>query len=171
MESYNIMILPKQISIIRDNEYWRLSGETKIYLNAIEEGLTKLCDKGGNNGEYLFSKCIDVKLYKDKMFFRGFELRGCLSYLSGGIEACYDFYRFWSDIIPLDIYIFNEKVEVESANDLYESICCKYSKKIEIFKKQYGDIELRVTSGNFYHEIKKQNKWYYKIFSILKRSK
>lgn len=49
-----------------------------------------------------------------------------------------------------------------------ETICNMYSEKIEIFKKQYGCVELKVTSGNFYYEIRRRKKWYYKIFTFLK---
>lgn len=171
LESYNIMILPKNVSIIRDNEYWRLCGTSEVRLNVIEDNMMKICRRTGKNAEYVLNKCLDIKLYEDKLFFQGFEIRGCLSYLKGGIEECYNFYEFWKDKIPLNIFVLNQLVKVESVNDLYEVICYMYSEKIKIFKNQYGDIELKVTSGNFYHKIKKRNKWYYKIFSLTRNSK
>ena len=167
MESYNIMLLPKNINIKREDAYWKLCGTTDILLNAIEDDLEKLCIKVNKNKEYVFAQCIDVKLHGDKIFFQGFELRGCLSYLAG-VEACYNFYEFWKNKIPLNIFILNQIVNVESSNDLYETICYMYSEKIKLFNKQYGDIELKVTSGNFYREIKKRKRWYNKLFSITK---
>ena len=75
------------------------------------------------------------------------------------------------DIVPLNIFVLNELINIENENDLYETICYMYSEKINIFKKQYGDIELKVTSGNFYQEIRRRKKWYYKIFSLVRSGK
>lgn len=171
MESYNVMILPVNINIIKDKEYWKLCGNTEMNISAIEHELAKLCINSGKNNEYILNQCVDIKVYKENMQFQGFELRGCLSYLKGGVETCYDFYSFWKDIVPLNIFILNQMVKVENANDLYEVVCSMYSEKIKIFKKQYGDIELKVTSGNFYHEIKKRKRWYYKVFSLVRNVK
>ncbi len=167
MESYNIMLLPENVSIIREKEYWKLCGATEIYLNIIEDELKKLCMISNENNEYIFKECVDIKVYKEKMFFQGFEMRGCLSYLEG-INTCYEFYKFWKDIVPLNFYVLNQIINIENADDLYEIICNMYSEKIKIFKKQYGDVELRVTSGKFYREIRRRNKWYYKIISLIK---
>ncbi len=38
-----------------------------------------------------------------------------------------------------------------------------YNDKITIFQKQYGHVQFKVTCDEFYKEIKKRNKWYYKI--------
>lgn len=62
-------------------------------------------------------------------------------------------------------------IKIENENDLYETICYMYSEKIKIFKKQYGDVKLKVTSGNFYREIRWRKKWYYKIFSLCRYGK
>lgn len=168
MESYNIMLLPENVSIVREKEYWKLCGATEIYINVIEDELKKLCINSSKNNEYILKECVDIKVYEKKMFFQGFELRGCLSYLEGGIKICYEFYKFWKDIVPLNFFVLNQIINIENENDLYETICYMYSEKIKIFKKQYGDTELRVTSGNFYHEIRKRNKWYYRIISLIK---
>ena len=171
MESYNIMILPENVNIVREKEYWKLCGTTEIFVSVIENELKKLCINSSKNNEYILNQCGDIKMYKDKMLFQGFELRGCFSYLEGGVKICYEFYEFWKDIVPLNIFVLNELINIENENDLYETICYMYSEKINIFKKQYGDIELKVTSGNFYQEIRRRKKWYYKIFSLVRSGK
>ena len=73
-------------------------------------------------------------------------------------------------IKKLNIFVLNQEVKVENFNALYEVVCFMYSEKIRIFKKQYGNIELKVTSGNFYDEIRKRKRWYYKIFSLVRNN-
>ncbi|MDY4077768.1 MAG: hypothetical protein SOY42_03115 [Clostridium sp.] len=165
MESFNIMMLPENISISRNNDYWKLCGKTEIKLDVIEDDLVNMCIVTDKNNEYIFKQCIDIKVYETNKLFQGFEFRGCLSCLEEGVKACYDFYECWKEKIPLKIYVLNEEIKAKNCNDLYEVICYMYSEKIKIFKRQYGNIELKVTSGNFYNEIKKRKRWYYKIFS------
>lgn len=165
MESFNIMILPENVNIIRDREYWRLCGTTEIAIESVENELKEMCNMQRKDKEYVMDECIDIKLYENEQYFQGFELRGCLSYIRGGIEDCYNFYEYWKDKIPLKICILNQVVEVRDASELYQTLCNMYSKKIQIFKRQYDDIELKTTSSSFYTKIKKRKRWYYKLFS------
>ena len=130
MESYNIMILPENVNIVREKEYWKLCGTTEIFVSVIENELKKLCINSSKNNEYILNQCVDIKMYKDKMLFQGFELGGCFSYLEGGVKICYEFYEFWKDIVPLNIFVLNELINIENENDLYETICynCKSRK-------------------------------------------
>lgn len=172
IESFNIMILPKNVNIIRDGEYWRLCGTTEIAIESVENELKEMYNiRRKKREEYVMDECIDVKLYENEQCFQGFELRGCLSYLRGGIEVCYNFYEYWKDKIPMKVCILNQVVQVIDVSELYQTLCNMYSQKIKIFKKQYGDIELKTTSGSFYIEIKKRKRWYYRLFSnMLKRN-
>ena len=170
MESFNIMMLSENISINQNKEYWKLYGTTEINLDVIKDDLAKMCTVTSKNNEYVFKQCIDIKVYENNQLFQGFELRGCLSYLREGVKVCYDFYECWKEKIPLNIFVLNQEVKVENFNALYEVVCFMYSEKIRIFKKQYGNIELKVTSGNFYDEIRKRQRWYYKIFSLVRNN-
>ncbi len=66
-------------------------------------------------------------------------------------------------IVPLKIYILNQEVKAENAKQLNKFIRSMYNDKITIFQKQYGHVQFKVTCDEFYKEIKKRNKWYYKI--------
>ena len=171
MESYNVLILPENVSIIRDDKYWRLGGTSEIDIHVINDELTKLCNKGNRHNEYVLNKCIDIKVYEDKAMFQGFELRGCLSFLKGGTQECFDFYKFWNGKLPLKLFIMNKMIDIESSIDLYNAIYDMYSDKIDIFRKQYGNIEWRISSSNFYSEMKKRKKWYNKMTYWFKRNK
>ena len=168
MESFNIMMLPENVSIVRDNEWWNLQGTAQVKVNIIRNQLSNICNIDNGNNEYIYNDCIDIKVYDNEQCFQGFELRGCLSYLEKGIEYCFNFYEYWKDKIPLKIYILNKPIDVQDSKDLYKIICDMYSEKINIFRKQYGNIEIKVTSGKFYNEIKKRSKWYYKLFLLFK---
>ena len=74
MESYNIMILPENVNIVREKEYWKLCGTTEIFVSVIENELKKLCINSSKNNEYILNQCVDIKMYKDTMLFQGFEL-------------------------------------------------------------------------------------------------
>lgn len=168
MESYNVTILPENVSIIRDNEYWILCGASDINIDIIHDRLARLCGRNNQCHEYVFNECIDVKVYEDNMQFQGLELRGCLSYLKGGSEECYNFYKLLGSELDLNIFIMNKKINIKNSDDLYNAICIMYSEKIEIFRKQYGNIELKMTSGGFYQEMKRRRRWYNKIFYFIK---
>lgn len=168
MESYNILILPENVNIIRDGEYWRLQGASDINIDIILDRLTKLCGRSYQRYEYVFNQCIDVKVYEDNMQFQGFELRGCLSYLKGGSEECHNFYKLLGSELDLNIFIMHKKINIKNSDDLYNAICIMYSEKIEFFRKQYGNIELKVTSGGFYQEMERRSRWYNKIFYFIK---
>lgn len=164
MESFNIMILPCNINIVRNKEYWGLSGTTEIKVDFVTAEIRKMRNIKKKKGGYVIERCIEVKLYEKDNCFQGFELRGCLSYLKGGIDICYNFYNYWEARIPMKLYIHNQEVEVHSSTELYKVISNMYFEKINIFAKQYGSIEMKVTCGDFYRKIKRKI-WLHKVNS------
>ena len=169
LESYNILLLPENVSIIRENEYWKLCGASDISVNIIHEELDKLCSRKNQYPDYVLDGCIEIRVYEDKMLFQGLELRGCLSHLKGGAEECYQLYQLLNGKVPLDLFILNEKIEINNSNDLYDALCNMYSDKLKIFRKQYENIELKATCGDFYKEIKRRRRWYNKLLYHMKK--
>ncbi len=79
------------------------------------------------------------------------------------MEDCWDFYEVWNRRVPLKIYVLNQEIEVKNSEELYEVVSEKYKEKIEIFKKSYGDIEVKATGSEFRKIINKQNNWLYRL--------
>lgn len=165
MESYSITLLPSDVNIIRKNDYWYLEGCSELLIQDFELLFNKIGAERRGDVIWVMNNCIELIQFSNNKFFQGLEVRGCLSYLEEGIGLCYDLIKFLNDnILKMNIYILNQKVEIETAQDLYNIINNMYKDKITIFNRQYGNIELKITSGEFYKEIKKRRKWYYKIF-------
>lgn len=164
IESFNIMALPEEVNIVRDKEYWYLDGSSHLLVKNIERELDKIGAIKSGNGEWILEDCLEIKEYREEAFFQGFEVRGCLSCMQYGVNLFYEFFEvFNKSIVPLKVYIFNKEIIIEDAQQLYILIKTLYNEKISIFQKQYGDIEIKVTCSNFYNEVKKRKKWYYKL--------
>lgn len=167
MESFSIIALPYQVNIVKEEEYWYLKGSSEILSKEFESQLKSIgaIKYNSNDDEWILDDCIEMKEYKYNDFFQGLEIKGCLSYLRQGAELCYELLKKLDDkIVPLKVFILHEKVEFKDSEELYFHLNEKYNDKIRIFQKQYNSIELKVTCGNFYKEIEKRKKWYYKIF-------
>lgn len=164
MESYNIMLLAHNVSIVKKHEYWGLSNYSDMSENTIKKAINQLCNCGMKENEYVFRDIIDVKVYCENNYFQGIETRGCISCLEEGIKRFYELYYKMNEIIPIHVYVLDQRIDIHNENELYDTICNLYSDKINLFKRQYGDEELIVSSGGFYNEINKRKKWYYKIF-------
>lgn len=162
VESFNIMALAEEVSIVRKKEYRFINGSSNVYYKNFELELEKLTNK--KDYFWILDECIEIIGYHSNGFFQGMELRGCFSYLDKGIDSCFELIETISKkIIPLKVYILNQKVKVENAKQLDEWIRQLYNEKITIFQKYYGNIQFKVTCSEFYKEIKKRSKWYYKI--------
>ena len=169
MENIDIMALTKETNICRKNEYWFLEGVGNLPLSRIEEYFRTHKIKKVNNKDWVLNKCIEIRVYSEGLHFQGFEFKICISYLKKGINICYDFLQMFNkDITGLDIYILNKKIKAENSFELYDIINTMYEDKINMFKKQYGNVEIKTTSGNFYSKIRHYNKLYYKLFAKIK---
>lgn len=165
MESFSIIALPDGVDIIRDKEYRHLKGNSNIFFKDFELELGKLENivRRGECG-WVLDDCIEIIVYNSNGFFQGIELKGCLSYLDDGVDLGYDFIEIIrKKIVSLKIYIFNREVEVGNSKQLCKLIKEMYSDKIAIFQKQYNDVKLKATCGEFYREMKNRKKWYYKL--------
>lgn len=169
IESYNILILFQDVDIITNNGSWKLLGKSKYYISEITDILKSMQLENTYNNEWVYDKSIEIKIYEEDNYIQGVEIRGCFSYLEEGIVNCYIIIENINEVInQLSIYILNEKVWIENKDDLYNCICTKYKEKIEIFKKQYNNIKLKVTCGEFYYEIYKKKKWYRGLYKKIK---
>lgn len=163
MESFNIMALAEEVKIVNDKEYWSLEGKSKFQSSVIDSIIKEFGAIRYNTYDWILDDCIEIKEYVKEGGFQGIEIRGCLAYLKEGVDLCYELINYMNKQVSLDVYIYNEKVEVKDSEQLYAYILQLYKGKIEIFIRQYGDIKLKVTSGNFYKEIKKRSSWSYKL--------
>lgn len=163
MDNFNITLLYDNVTVVREKEYWKLKGFSDHNIGEIYDYLITICDKDKND-HWIYDNCIDVRLYNSCGWFQGFELVGCLSFLKGGVEECYNFYELWNRRMPLKIYVLDQEIEVKNFKELYQIVSEKNKDKIEIFKKSYGDIEVKATGSNFRKIINKQNNWLYKLF-------
>lgn len=168
MESIEITALTKETSICRQNEYWYLEGNGGLPLSAIEEYFCTHKIKKSGDKKWILDNCIEIIIYSDGFYFQGFELKICISYLKNGINDCYNFLQMFNkDIIELDIYVLNKKITAGDPFKLYDMINMMYKDKIEIFKKQYGNMEIKTTSSDFYSKIKLYNKLWYRLYCRL----
>lgn len=164
MESFSIMALADEVSIMRKKEYRYINGSSNVPYKDFELELKKMSNVRKDGYIWLLDGYLEIIGYNFNGFFQGIELKGCLSYLNGGIDLCFEFIKIINNkITPLKIYILNQEVEIESSNQLCEFTKHMYNDKITIFQKQYGNVQLKVTCGEFYKEMKKRSKWYYKM--------
>ena len=167
MESFNIMLLSENVSIVKGKEYWSLGGKSHLLLEEIEEQLGKNGAMKSGNSEWILEDCLEIKEYTEGIFFQGMEVRGCLSCMQYGVNLCYHLLKvLCNEGIVLKVYIFNQEIQVEDAQQLYQTVKMMYRDKIQIFEKYYGKSEIKVTCSNFYHEVEKRNKWYYKLWHL-----
>lgn len=162
MDNFNITLLYDKVTILQEGQCWKLKGFSEYDIGRIYDYMNVMCNKEKNNN-WTYDNCINIYLYDFAGFFQGFELVGCLSYLEGGVEDCYEFYELWKSKIPLKIYILNQAVEVKNSKELYKIVEEKYQEKMEIFKKRYGNIEIKATSTDFQKQMKKRKNWLYKF--------
>ncbi len=164
MESFNIMALADEVYIIRKNQYRYINGTSNIHYKNFKLELDQLSNITRDDFKWVLDNCIEILGYHSNGFFQGIELRGCFAYLDESIDLCFKLIDIISKkIVPLKIYILNQEVKAENSKQLREFIRNMYNDKITIFQKQYGHVQFKVTCGEFYKEIKKRNKWYYKI--------
>lgn len=165
MESYSITLLPSNVNIVRKSDYWHIEGCSGLPIRDFELALDKIGAERTGDAIWIINNCIELMQFSNNDFFQGLEVKGCLSYLEGGIDLCYDLIKLLNDnILKTNVFVLNQMVEIENAQDLYNIVKSMYKDKITIFNRQYDNIELKVTCGEFYKEIEKKRKWYYKIF-------
>lgn len=168
MESYDILVMAKNIKIIKRDNCWNLEGESEYHIRKLDKVLSNMKMEKINDSEWEFDKCLELKILSKNGYLQGIEIRGCISYLEEGIASCYDIIRnINQQVMSMDIYILNEKIKVKNVTELYQYICDRYQEKIDIFNKQYNNLRLKVTCGKFYNEMQRRNKWYYKFYKKL----
>ena len=169
MESYSIMIVPKEVSLVCEEGYQKIIGRSEIDIVDVEEKLKSKVGQFVMNGRFIYDECLELFLYQQEGKLQALELKGCLSWLKEGVKNSFQLISYLQDEYgELDTYVLNKKIEYEKESELHQEICIAYNDKIAIFEKQYGNIELKATCGNFYKEVVKHTKWYYKILKGFK---
>ena len=169
MESYSITVLSKQVSIKYERSFQKLVGSSLYEVLDVEKKMRECGIQYIQNGKWIYNDCLELFIYQQNGKFQGIEIKGCLSWLSEGVKDCFslinNFQRCYGEF---DIYILGQKVLCTSEEVLGQYVYNAYIQKIELFIRQYGNISLKVTCGNFYREMDRQNKWYYKLIHKLK---
>lgn len=165
MESYSITVLVKGISIAYENSFQKLIGISEVEIGEVEERLKK---KGGQyvkDTRWTYNDNLELFIYQQNGKFQGLEIKGCLSWLDEGVKDCFQIINNFEEWYgTFDIYVLGAKVWCGNAEALYKYIYDVYYEKIQLFNKQYNNIKLKATCGKFYKEVKRKNKWYYKLF-------
>lgn len=166
MEGYSILLTAREVQIIHRGSCWRLEGKSNYYSNDLNKILKEMNMDNTDDEEWVFDRCLELRIHSKDNYLQGIEMRGCLSHLEEGIRSCYEIIKqIDKKVVPVDIYILNERVKIASFTELYQVICEGYKDKIDIFKERYKDIKLKVTCKEFYKEVEKRNRWYYRVFS------
>lgn len=165
IESYTIMILFQGVEIYNNNNYWNIVGKSNYITREIVREIEKMSIENLYKNEFLFENIIEIKIYEEEEYIQGIEMRGCLSCMESGIKSCYKFINELKSLgTEYSIWILNKKTKIENEKQLYNEINSSYYLKIESFKKQYENINLKTNCSEFYNKIYKRNKWYMKIY-------
>ncbi|MBQ4069141.1 MAG: hypothetical protein IJC76_07790 [Lachnospiraceae bacterium] len=165
MESYSITVLLNGISIEYEDCYQKLIGESKVKTLNIEEKLRIQGLQHIHDVKWLYNDYLEMFIYHRNGDFQGIEIKGCLSCLREGIKDSFmliNNLREWYG--KVEIYVLGEKTEATKEEEFYKNVYELYKDKIRLFNKQYSNINLKVTCAEFYKELERQSKWYYKIF-------
>lgn len=168
MESFQIIVLPEGVEIYRENGYWYLNGSSNIRMKEFEKKLKQVGAVNDKNMDWIYDDCIEIRVEEENGSFQGLEIRGCFSWIRAGVDACFQLMQDLKKEIPFEIFIMYQKVEGKNAEELYRILTERYQKKIENFYRQFPHMELKVTCSEFYKEIDRQNRWYYKILKSWK---
>lgn len=164
MESYNLLFLHENSRIVyNERNCWKISGTSGLPVSQVQNLLKETC-KQITEEEWRFDECIDLLIYEEDSWFQGLELRGCLAYFDKGVEQCYACYKRWSETIPLQIYVMHQPVQVANCSEFHNMVAEAYAEKIEWFRRQYGDIEWKVTGDDaFYREVRRRQSLWYRL--------
>ena len=165
MESYSITVLVKGVSIEYEDSYQKLIGSSEIDIWDTKEKLSSIGIQYIQDVKWIFDDYLEMYIYEKNEKLQGIEIKGCISWIKEGVKDCFQIVnRFKEWYGELEIYILGKKVWCHSEEELDKYVQEVYKNKIELFNRQYNDIKLKVTCGNFYKEIDIRNKWYYKLF-------
>lgn len=166
MESYNIIVLLNGVSIKYEDCYQKLIGKSVVKLLEIEARLRDIGVQHIQDLKWIYDDYLELFIYQGDGYFQGIEIKGCLSWLNGGVNDSFKIIndlKEWYD--KVEIYILGQKVEISREEEFYKNLYELYNEKIKLFNKQFNNIKLKATCGEFYKEINRQSKWYYKLFN------
>ena len=170
MESFNITGLVQGVLIEYENNYQKLIGSSEIDILDIKEKFKSLGMQYIQENKWIFDDYLEVYVYEKEGKFQGIEIKGCISWMKEGVKDSFQIVNKCKEWYgELDIYILGKKIWCDSKDGLDKYVQEAYKNKINLFNRQYGNVKLKVTCSNFYKEINRQNKWYYKLFYRFKR--
>ena len=165
MESFHILLLPQEVSIVTEQGCWRLEGKSGAPQDVFEEKLERMGAVKRGEAEWELEHCVEMRIWQCGGFCQGLEMRGCLACIRQASDLCYEVIKSLEEgRDALRVYILNEETKADSAEALYEHICGRYHDKIAQFCRCFPNISFKVTCGEFYREIKRRESWFYKIY-------
>lgn len=165
MESYNVTALAKGVSYEFEDSYQKLIGSSEIDIFEVKDKLRSIGIQFIQDGRWIFEDYLELYIYEKNGKFQGMEIKGCISWIKEGVQDSFQIINKCKDWFgELEIYILGEKVPCHSEEEFDKYVQERYKNKIDLFNRQYNNIKLKVTCGNFYKEMNKRNRWYYKLF-------
>ena len=179
MLSYDMLFLHENSRIVYKQDYlYTVSGVSDLPVSQIRNLLAETCTcerigKGEHSfDEWVFDDCISILVYQKDGWFQGFFLKGCFAYFNKGVEQCYTCYERWSKTIPLQIYVMNKPVQPRNGSELRDIVAKAYKEIIELFRRQYGDIEWKVSNERAFHrEVRRRQSLWYRLSRYFHREK
>lgn len=177
MLEYSLTFIHENCRIVHEKGMWKLSGTSDLPVRQIEDLLAETCtccrvaEIEGASNEWVFDECIHILIFQEDGWFQGLELTGSLAYFDKGIEQCYACYERWSETIPLWISVLDQSVQAANCSEFYDVVAEVYGKKVEWFRRAYGDIEWKVSSGGFHRELRRRQGLWYRLGRYFHREK
>ena len=169
MESYQITVLVKGVLIEYEDSYQKLIGSSEIDVSDVREKLRNIGAKRIQDIKWIFDDYLELYIYERNGKFQGIEIKGCISWIREGVKDSFQIINICKEWYgELDIYVLGEKIGCHSEEELGEFVQKVYEDKINFFNRQYNDIKLKVTCGNFYKEMERRSRWYYKLLFRVK---
>lgn len=171
MESYSMTILAKGVSIEYEDSCQKLIGCSVVDVWNVEEKLRNIGMQYIQGAKWLLDNYLEVYIYQQNRKFQGIEIKGCISCMEGGVKDSFQIVKKCKEWYgEFEIYILGQKVRCDGEEQLKQCLQEAYETKICQFNKQYNNMKLKVSCGDFYKEMKKRTKWHYKLFHRFKRS-
>lgn len=168
LESFNIAIVSEYVEVSKNGESFCVMDKSNIKSYEIKNIFNDKCMKIKDN-MYIFNDCVDIFIYELENYLKYIELKGCFSCYNKCIESFYSLFSILNEKEKQKIYILDTEYKFHNREEFDSIIHKHYDLKRELFRRQYGENEIVVSSSNFYNQIKKQNNFINRLIHKLKK--